>query len=502
MLRRMKNKGKLAACLAITLAMTACMSSGKNDMVKLDPDAKGTLKIVYPNEMDFYARYGNAFKAMFPNIELEIISTSITFTNASEEEIKEKLKDSIKPPTPEEILEEQQPDVLFLSVDEYERLAKKGRLYDLDAVMKRDKFDIDSYHPPFVELLKSLGDGKLYGLSPTFTSRALFYNKNLFDQYGVPYPTDDMSWEEVLQLAARFPVHKDGDAPLYGLSLYSEYRTPLSLIASIGDAKGLSAFNEEDATFNIDTPEWKRIFQTVIDGYKSGSIALPQSDNGSNTMGLTVYSGQQMGEMIGVNPGSAKFQDGQAAMAIDEATLMDTMLQAKRMGGKIVVEDIKGSSMHISHGDGSNPGEPFDWDVVSLPVDPSMPDVAGGLRLNNLIAINASSANLSAAWEFMKLVNGEKMSKTGLSAIQGLSTRTALKKNVEGKNIDAFYAHGVNMQPKFEFSFAIFDWDFSEFVSARIRKVVDGEETLDAAIAAIQAEGRVVWNRIVNENPQ
>lgn len=500
MISRMKRAGVLAWCLVIAVAMTACMSGNKDEIAKLDQDAKGTLKIAYPNEMDFYARYGNAFKAAFPNIELEIIETAISFTGASVEEIDKQMKE-VELPSKEQILDEKQPDVLLLSAEEYESLAKKGRLYDLDAVIKRDKFDIDSFHPPFIDMLKSLGDGKLYGLSSSFSSRALYYNKNLFDQYGVPYPKDGMSWEDVLQLAARFPVKKDGDDALYGLSLYNDFRTPLSLIASIGDAKGLSAYSDE-GTFSIDTPEWKKIFQAVIDGYKSGSIAIPQSDDGSTIRANTIFSGKEMGEMIGVNPGSAKFQDGQSAMAIDDALLMETMVQAKRMGGKIVVEADNGSQSIISHGDGSNPGEPFEWDVVTLPVDPAMPDVAGGMRLNNLFAINASSGNLSAAWEFVKLVNGEKMAKTGMSATQGLSTRTAIKKDVEAKNIDAFYKLGLNTQPRLEVSLAIFDANFSKMASGHIRKVVDGSETLDAALAAIQSQGQVIMKSIADENRQ
>ncbi|MDG0873339.1 extracellular solute-binding protein [Paenibacillus thiaminolyticus] len=46
----------------------------------------------------------------------------------------------------------------------------------------------------------------MYGLSPTFVSSAVYYNKDLFEQYGVTPPQDKMTWEQLLDLAARFPV--------------------------------------------------------------------------------------------------------------------------------------------------------------------------------------------------------------------------------------------------------------------------------------------------------
>src|SRR5690606_22701013 len=34
---------------------------------------------------------------------------------------------------------------------------------------------------------------------------ALYYNKDVFDEHDTPYPRDGMTWDEVLDLAARLP---------------------------------------------------------------------------------------------------------------------------------------------------------------------------------------------------------------------------------------------------------------------------------------------------------
>jgi len=71
-----------------------------------------------------------------------------------------------------------------------------------------------------LKMLRERGvGGKLYGLAPTFNSKALFYNVDLFGEYGIDPPTDSMSWEEVLNLARRFPKDGDPETKAYGLTV-------------------------------------------------------------------------------------------------------------------------------------------------------------------------------------------------------------------------------------------------------------------------------------------
>ncbi|MFC4306302.1 extracellular solute-binding protein [Cohnella boryungensis] len=64
--------------------------------------------------------------------------------------------------------------------------------------------------PTVSEYIRSIGSGRLYGLSNAYNSQALYYNKDLFDRAGVAYPRDGMNWEEVLQLAQRFNQAQSG----------------------------------------------------------------------------------------------------------------------------------------------------------------------------------------------------------------------------------------------------------------------------------------------------
>lgn len=496
MRKSVKKTGALAGSLAIALALSACSSGNKdNDAFdKLNRDDKGSLKVAYFNEQAFYMQYGNAYQAMFPNVELEVVSTESVF----------RADDPIA--AMEKLIDEQQPDVLYLNQKEYAALATKGKLYDLDAVIKQDDFDLGAFQPSVIELLKARGDGKLYGLSPNFSSYALYYNKDLFDSNGIPHPTDGMSWDDVMKLAARFPVKKDGDDALFGLSLPSAAQDPFALIRTIGEAKGLSYADADAGTVTISSPEWKAIFQSVIDAYKSGSITMPGSGNGAGGPGISsqVMIRKGGGEAISFGPDSMRFQGGQAAMTIDGPMLMDMMDIGSKLGGGIKIQSSTKSSE--DGGDakpGPSPFKSFDWDVVTIPVDPSQPDVDGSLSVDEVFSINASSENLSAAWELVKYINGEQLAKSGMKGPSALSSRTAYKKDAGGKNIDAFYAHGSNTQLLLQELPAGFAEPFATLASDYIKKVVDGAETLDNALAAIQTQGQdLLTKAAVDEEAQ
>ncbi|RKP56964.1 extracellular solute-binding protein [Cohnella endophytica] len=481
--RRLRKSGLWTGALALTLALSACTSSGgkeKSAISKLDRKDKGTLKVAYFNEQAFFMQYGNAFQTMFPNVELEVVSTESVFN--AEDPVAEM----------EKLVKEQQPDALYLTEDQYAKLAGKGMLYDLDAVVKQDEFDLDGFQPSVIELLKAKGSGKLFGLSPSFSTQALYYNKDLFDKYGIPYPTDGMSWEDAMRLAARFPAKKDGDDALNGLFQSSQTSNPFELVRTIGEAKGLTYADADAGTVSIDSPEWKSIFQAVIDGYKSGSISMP-SDNGG--AGGGVFRSMGGGKMaISITPDSMRFMSGQAAMTIDGPMIMNLMGMETKIGAAGAVRSSKSTDSTTVKPMGS-PFKKFEWDVVTVPVDPSQPDVTGNMSLDSVFSINAASENLSAAWEFLKYANGEQLAKTSAKSSPSLSARTAYKTQESGKNIDAFYALKANSQAILQTLPEGFAADFSQLAAEQIKQVVAGSATLDQALKEIQTKGQLLLTK-------
>jgi len=474
-----RKLGMLAGVLALLLVLSACSDTGgKSTSVfgGLDRDEAGTLKVAYFNEQAFYLQYGNAFQAMYPNMTIEVVSLEQVFQ--AEDPVSEM----------EKMLGEQQPDVLHLTEDQYAALAEKGLLYDLDAAIKQDEFDLDSFYPAVVELLKARGGGKLYGLSPSFSSQALYFNKGMFDQYNIPYPRDGMSWEEVLQLAARFPAQKDGDNATHGLAQSSQANDLFALIRMIGEAKGLSYADADAGQVTIDSHEWKEIFQMVIDGYQSGSISMPSDAPGGERLMLGILA-PGGGRTIGFGPDSMKFMTGQAAMMIDGSMLME-MLRVNVNRGEAVRVQSNAADSGANAGPRPRQLDSIDWDLVTVPVDPSQPDVMSGIGVDSIFAISASSDNPAAAWELLKYINGEQLAKTSARSSSAMSARTAHKKVVEGKNVDAFYKLGINEQLLLQSLPAGFADSFAQLASGEIKRVVDGGATLDEAIAQIASQGQ------------
>lgn len=98
-----------------------------------------------------------------------------------------------------EFIKREQPDVLLLEAEQYERYIEEGLLMELDTFIHKDNYDLQSIYPAIIELLQEKGNGKIYGLSPRFYETAVFYNKTLFEKYGITPPQDKMTWAELIE---------------------------------------------------------------------------------------------------------------------------------------------------------------------------------------------------------------------------------------------------------------------------------------------------------------
>jgi len=90
------------------------------------------------------------------------------------------------------------PDVLFLSpVVTY---AGQGVLEPLDPFIKASGYDTSDYWPSLLDFGKL--KGTIYGLPRDIGIEVLYYNKDIFDEAGVSYPTNFWTWDD-LKAAAK-----------------------------------------------------------------------------------------------------------------------------------------------------------------------------------------------------------------------------------------------------------------------------------------------------------
>ena len=110
------------------------------------------------------------------------------------------------------------PDVFWMHSNEAERYMTNGLLLDLtDEIESSDKIDLANYPEDIVELYNN--DNKQYAVPKDVDTIALWYNKKMFDEAGVAYPTAEWTWDDVFEAAKKL-TKEDGSQ--YGLAMRND----------------------------------------------------------------------------------------------------------------------------------------------------------------------------------------------------------------------------------------------------------------------------------------
>ena len=258
-MRRNKKWISLIACLMVfILALSACTAADTSESTDpapqetqeqgdatqtpdTEPDAGEPVTITYCN---FNASGGNeetlqkmyeAFHEQYPNItvEIETIGFDDYFTQ---------MQTRVAGGTA--------PDCYELNIENFAAYASRGVLAEITGV---DLSGIDE-----TALNAFNVDGKQYGLPGNFSNVVLFYNKDLFDQAGIDYPTADWTQEDVQ--AAAEAIRALGE-DIYGYYQPITYNEVYKVAAQYGG----SLLNEDKTAFTINSPENLEAAQMMVD---------------------------------------------------------------------------------------------------------------------------------------------------------------------------------------------------------------------------------------------
>jgi len=106
------------------------------------------------------------------------------------------------------------PDVSRISSTWFTPCAAKNLVECLDPYIKNDpEFDISDFYKPAVEGWGTY-KGKIYAIPGDVDIYAMYYNKDMFDKYGVSYPDETWDWEKYLWAAKKLSKDLDGDGKL------------------------------------------------------------------------------------------------------------------------------------------------------------------------------------------------------------------------------------------------------------------------------------------------
>lgn len=150
------------------------------------------------------------------------------------------------------------PDMWTSPFKETEKFARLGIAENVNSYVAAQKVDINKFEPEAIKTIKGYAsNGELFALPYMMNYGVLFYNKDIFDKFGVPYPKDGSTWDDVIELGKRVSRTESG-VTYIGL----DPSTPSAINVSVGNpvAVGTKA--------QINTDNWKKLFQMVSRVYE------------------------------------------------------------------------------------------------------------------------------------------------------------------------------------------------------------------------------------------
>jgi multiple sugar transport system substrate-binding protein len=98
------------------------------------------------------------------------------------------------------------------------RYAAEGVLENLDPYIEAAGYDLSDYWPALLE--SASYDGSIYGFPRDIGLEVLYYNKDIFDEVGLDYPTDEWTWDDLLAAAEQLTVvESSGQVTRYALGM-------------------------------------------------------------------------------------------------------------------------------------------------------------------------------------------------------------------------------------------------------------------------------------------
>ncbi|CAN7546964.1 ABC transporter substrate-binding protein [Paenibacillus sp. LjRoot56] len=271
-------KKYLKASLLIVTAITViagCESeptaqqSPSVDTAKKAPDNEIFIYTVYPafyaKEENYEKQIGQYLKKKFPDLSFK----HVHWDNPGRQ-----YKDLIAAGTIPDIIIEN-------SSGNFEKSIIQNDLqYDMTDLIKKYNFDTTKLNPAAMAKMKNkTPEGKIYGLPYQLSDFVLFYNKDIFDKFGVDYPKDGMTYDEVYELAKKL-------TRVEGENTYKGYQQHPGLYMTYNQL-GLSPFSLTEDKAVLATDGWKkevdnlrRFYEipanqfTSVDDFPKGKMAM------------------------------------------------------------------------------------------------------------------------------------------------------------------------------------------------------------------------------------
>lgn len=140
----------------------------------------------------------------------------------------------------------------------------QGAVIDVKPFMDADTtYPLDGYLPGIVDTY-TVGGNKIYGVPTWCLTMWLFYNKKLFDEAGLAYPTPETTWDEYVQMAvALTKTDADGNITQYGSNGWEWWTFPVA--QAVWSNGGCFYYNDDLTGVCVDDPKTAVAMQKIAD---------------------------------------------------------------------------------------------------------------------------------------------------------------------------------------------------------------------------------------------
>ncbi|WP_022762375.1 ABC transporter substrate-binding protein [Butyrivibrio sp. AD3002] len=194
------------------------------------------------------------------------------------------------------------PDVFWMHSNTAQMYMENDILLDLtDYIANDSSIDKSNYYEGVWDLYSS--SGKQYALPKDHDTIALLYNKAIFDQYNVEYPTDDWTWEDMYEAAKAITEGSNGD--VYGMAMNTS--------------------NNQDGWYNL---VYDYGAQVITEDHKGTTIGSDEAKNGMEMCRKLISVGAPQ-SVVAETGTDSLFISGKTAMITQGSWMINTFYTAE-----------------------------------------------------------------------------------------------------------------------------------------------------------------------------
>ncbi|MCR5776121.1 MAG: sugar ABC transporter substrate-binding protein [Lachnospiraceae bacterium] len=194
------------------------------------------------------------------------------------------------------------PDVFWMHSNTAQMYMENNILLDLTDYIAADaNVTEDKYYDGVWKLYSS--GGKQYALPKDHDTIALLYNKAIFDKYGVEYPTDSWTWEDMYEAAKKITEGSNGE--VYGMAMDTS--------------------NNQDGWYNV---VYDYGAQVITDDHKGTTIGSAEGKAGMEMVRKLLTEGAPQ-SVVAETGTDSLFMSGKAAMITQGSWMINTFFKAE-----------------------------------------------------------------------------------------------------------------------------------------------------------------------------